>query len=154
MRSRLTRKCSCLRNIPNSERQPLIAVKRDNIQHIDYCCCPVAETVCCHPPDILLIIWMKWVVGEGQGGGRGEWGGQGSERGEGRGGGQGGGHGSGREKLTSWILPASPWSSGCSESWFLPRLTFQPPSLHRPCGNSLQCNINAVERTIMITNGM
>ena len=25
----------CLRNIPNSERQPLIAVKRDNIQHED-----------------------------------------------------------------------------------------------------------------------
>ena len=33
IRSRLTWKCSSNRNKPNSEMQPLITVKRDNIQH-------------------------------------------------------------------------------------------------------------------------
>ena len=44
MRSRLTRKCSSA-NIPNSERQPLIAVKRDNIQHEENCKLQSVETL-------------------------------------------------------------------------------------------------------------
>ena len=41
-RSRLTWKCSS--NKPNSERQPLIAVKRDNIKHVLYSCWKVVSS--------------------------------------------------------------------------------------------------------------